>query len=155
MSKLSVRMHERLIVQQPKREELRVSGLVIRVENTSYPEAFRDLNEHRGIFYVQNLMRLCLCDVERKPEDIHVGLAQMDEAGGNEGIHKTVQLEGANTVRVQFERFVADNDELQTMTRLQLSYHPDHVVVRFRLLAHEAPKLRPRERSLFVKNDEA
>jgi len=32
-------------------------------------------------------------DVQRKPKDVRVGLADVDEAGGNKRIYKSVQLE--------------------------------------------------------------
>jgi hypothetical protein len=154
MSAFGVACVSASLVLQSEREEFRVRRLVVRVKNTSYPEAFRDLNEHRGVFYIQNLMCWRLSDIKRKPENVRVGLAEMDEAGGNEGIHKPIQFESANPICIQFERFVADNGDFQTVPRLQSNYHPDHVFVWFRLLAHEAPKLLPSERSLFVKNDE-
>jgi hypothetical protein len=63
------------------------------VKNASNPQTFRDLDEHRGVFDIDDLPGWRLGDVQRKPKDVRVGLAEVDEAGGNKGIHKPVQLE--------------------------------------------------------------
>ena len=66
------------------------------------------------------------------------------------GIQKPVQLELANPLRIQFAPFIADRGDLQPVPDLQLSDQLDHLVVRFRLREHEAPKLRLAERALMV-----
>ena len=39
-----------------------------------------------------------------RPKYVRVGLAHMDEAGGNIKIHKLVELEFPNPIRIQFAR---------------------------------------------------
>ncbi len=122
------------------------------MKNASNSQTFRDLNEHRRVFDVQYAAGWRLSDVQREPKHFHVGLARMDEAGGNEGIHESVQLELVNPIRVHFSRFVADDGDPQRVARLQIANHLDHLDVRFRLREHEEPKLRPGERPLFVED---
>src|SRR5664280_52550 len=74
-------------VLQSERSQFRARGPVIRVENASNPQTFRDLDEHRGVFDIDDLPGWHLGDVQRKPKDVRVGLADVDEAGGDEGIH--------------------------------------------------------------------
>jgi hypothetical protein len=94
-----------------------------------------------------------LGDVERQPKDVLVGLAEVDEAGGNKRIHKPGQLELANPIRIQFPPLVADHGDLQPVPDLELGDQLDHLAVGFRLREHEAPKLSPGERSLLVEDD--
>ena len=61
-----------------------------------------------------------LGDVQGKPKNVRVGLAEVDEAGGDKGIHEPAQLELVNPVIVHYARFVADNDYLQPIADLQL-----------------------------------
>jgi len=42
----------------------------------------------------------------------------VDEARGNKGIHKPVQLELANAMNIQFPRFVADDSDFQPVPTL-------------------------------------
>ena len=75
----------------------------------------------------------------------------MNEAGGN----KRIQLELANPVRIQFPGLVAEHNDLQAILRLELADQLDHFGTRFRLRKHEAPELRPGERSLQIKDHSA
>jgi len=125
---------------------------VIRVKNTSNPQTFRDLDEHRGVINKDYLPGRYLGDVQRKPKDVRVGLADVEEAGGNEKIHKSVQLEFSNPIHIQFASFVADHGDLQPVPDLELSCQLDHLGVRFRLREDETPKLSPGERSLSVED---
>ena len=101
------------VILQSERSQFRARGPVIRVKNASNPQTFRDLDEHRGVFDIDHLPGWRLGDVQRKPKDVRVGLADVDEAGGNKRIHKPVQLELSNPIRIQFPRFVADHGDLQ------------------------------------------
>src|SRR5512135_2521773 len=102
-------MDDALVILQSERSQFRAGGPVIRVKNASNPQTFRDLDEHRGVFDIDYLPCRRLGDVQRKPKDVRVRLVEVDEAGGNESIHKLVQLELPNPVRIQFAPFVADH----------------------------------------------
>jgi hypothetical protein len=69
------------IILQSERSQFRARRSVIRVKNASNPQTFGDLNEHRGVVDIDYLPDWRLGDVQRKPKDVHVGLADMDEAG--------------------------------------------------------------------------
>jgi hypothetical protein len=84
-------------------------------------EALGDLDEHRGVFDIDYLPGWRLGDVQPKPKAVRVGLADMDEAGGNKRIHKPVQLELSNPIHIQFASFVADHGDLQPVPDLELS----------------------------------
>jgi hypothetical protein len=53
------------------------------VKNASDTQAFRDLDEHGRILDIDYLPGRRLGDVQRKPKDIRVRFADVDEAGGN------------------------------------------------------------------------
>src|SRR5579872_3469149 len=116
---LIVRMLD-LVMLQSERGQLLAGGRVIRVKNASNPQTFRDLDEHRCVFDVQYLLGWRLGDVQRKPKDVRIGLAEVDEAGGDKKIHEPAQLELANTISVHFARFVADHYDLQPVPGLEL-----------------------------------
>ena len=48
----------------------------------------RNLDEHRGVFDIDDLLRRRLDDVQREPKDVGVGLADVNEARGNKSIYK-------------------------------------------------------------------
>jgi len=52
-----------------------------RVKNASNPQTFRDLDEHRGVLDIDYLPGWGLRNIQRKPEDVRAGLADVDEAG--------------------------------------------------------------------------
>ena len=81
------------IVPQSERSQLRARRPVVHVKNAANPQTFGDLDKHRGVFDIDYLPGGHLGDVQRQPEDVSVGLADMDEAGGNEEIHERAQLE--------------------------------------------------------------
>ncbi len=60
------------------------------MENAPNPQAFRDLDEHGGIFDIDYLTGWHLGDIQRQPEHVSVGLADVHKAGGNEGIHRSL-----------------------------------------------------------------
>jgi hypothetical protein len=97
---------------QSKRSQLRASGFVIGVKNASNPQTFRDLDEHRRVFDIQDLVRWRLGNIQRKTKDVRVGLSDVYEARGNKRIHKAIQLELSNPVRIHLARFVADHGDL-------------------------------------------
>jgi len=70
------------------------------MKNTSNTQTFRDLDKHRGILYIDYLPGWRLGDIQRKPKDIRVGFAEVDETGGNKKIHKSIKSELANPVRI-------------------------------------------------------
>ena len=90
------------------------------MKDASNPQTFRDLDEHRGIFDIDYLPGWRLRDVQCKPKDIRVWLADMDEAGGDEEIHERVQLELVNPIIVHYARLVADDGDLQPVPELEL-----------------------------------
>jgi hypothetical protein len=138
-------MDDPLAILQSERSQFRACRTVIRVKNATNTQTFRDLDEHRGVFDIDDLPGWRLSDVQHKPKDVRVGLEEMDEAGGNERIHKSVELGLANPILIQFAPFVADHGDLEPVPELELSG------VRFRLREHEALKLSPGERSLWQK----
>jgi hypothetical protein len=105
-------MDDSFVILQSKRSQFCARGPVIRVKNASNPQTLRNLDEHRGVFDIDYLPDWRLGDVKHKPKDVRVGLANVDEAGGNKRIHKPVQLELSNPIRIQFAPFVADHDDL-------------------------------------------
>jgi hypothetical protein len=54
------------------------------VKNASNPQTLRDLDEHGGVLDIEYLPGRRLGDVQSKSEDVRVGLADVDETGGNE-----------------------------------------------------------------------
>ena len=76
-------------------------GSAIRVADRSNPQTFRDLDEHRLVVDIDDLLGRRLGDVQGKPKDVRVGFAAMDEAGGNEEVYELIQLEVANPMRIQ------------------------------------------------------
>jgi len=60
-----------------------------------------------------------------------------------------------NPVVIQLARFVAEYDDLQSILRLEPAHQLDHFHERFRLSAHETPKLSPREGSRLVEDHPA
>ena len=53
---------------------------------------------------------------------------------------------------IQFARFVADDNNLQSIFGFQIADQFDHFGVRFRLREHEAAKFGARERTIFIKD---
>jgi hypothetical protein len=145
-------MDDSFVIQQSERCQFRARGPVIRVQNASNPQTFRDLDEHRGVFDIDDLLGRRLGDVQRKPKDIRIGLAEMNEAGGNKKIHQPAQLELPNPIRIELAPLVADHGYLQPVPDLELGDQLDHPGVTFRLREHETPKLSPGERSLLVED---
>ena len=114
-------MNDSFVNLQSERSQFRACGPVIRVKDASNPQTFRDLYEHRSVFDIDYLPGWYLGDIQRKPKDVRVGLADVDEAGGNKGIHEPIKLELSNPVRIQIPRFVADHDDLQSIPCLEPS----------------------------------
>lgn len=122
------------------------------MEDASYTQTLRDLDEQRGVFDIDDPLCARLGDVECKPEDVYVGFANMYKTGGYEKVHKAIQLELANSMRVQFAAFIADDSDLESMMELELSDQSNHFVVRFRLRKHKLPELSTGESSPFMEN---
>jgi hypothetical protein len=79
-------MDDSFVILQSERRQFRARGGVIRVKNASNSQTFRDLNEHRGVFDADYVPGWRLSDVQRKLKDVRIGLARVNEAGGNKGI---------------------------------------------------------------------
>jgi len=109
-----------LVLPQPERSQLRASRRVIRMENASNHQTFRDLNEHRRVFDVDDLTGWRLGDVQGESKDVNIGLANVYEARRNKRVHKPVELELANPVRIHLAGFVADHDDLESVVLLEL-----------------------------------
>ena len=137
-----------------ERGQFRAAGLVIRMQNTANPQTFGDLNENRGVVDKYHLLGWYLGDVQGKPKDVCIGLANMYEAGGNKKIHDHAQLELMKSERHSVRRFVADHCDLQPVADFELSNQVEHCGERFRLREHESLKLGPGKWSLFVKDHE-
>ena len=76
------------VILQSARSQFRARGRAVRVKNALNPQTFCNPDAHRGVLDVDDLPGRRLGDVQRKPEDVRLRLAEVDEAGGNEGIHK-------------------------------------------------------------------
>jgi hypothetical protein len=122
------------------------------VQNAPYSQTFRYLNEHRGIFDVDDLLGVCLSDIQRQPKYIRIRFANVDKTRRNKEVHKPVQLEGTNPMVVQLTGLVTDHNYFQAVPLLKLNNQLDHPWVGFRLREHEAPKLIPGERALLIEN---
>ncbi len=122
------------------------------MKNASNPQTFRDLNEHRSVFDVDHVLRRRLGDVQRKPKDVHIRLADVNVTRRNKSVDKPVELELPNAMLIHRARFVADHGDLQAVPDFELCDQIDHLGVRFRLGEHEAPKLIPGKGSLLVEN---
>ena len=121
------------------------------MKNALNSQALSNLNEHRSIVDKDCLRGLDLSYVQSKPENVHVGLADVNVARGNEAIHELIQFELPNSIRIQLAPFVADDGYLHPQPELKLRNQLDHLRERFRLRKHEAPKLITGERPLFGK----
>jgi hypothetical protein len=117
-------------------------------------QSFRYLNEHWSIVDEDCLRGLHLSYVQSKPEDVHVRLANVNEARGNEAIDKPIQFEPLNSMCIQLSPFVADDGYLHPQPELELGNQLDHLRERFRLRKHEAPKLITGEWPFLVEDDE-
>src|ERR1035437_9101642 len=137
---------------QSEQSQFRARGTVIRVKNTSDSQAFRDLDEHRGVFDIEYLFDRNLRAIERHTKDVRVRLSQADKAGGNEKIHELIKLELSNPILIQSAPFVADHDNLQFIACLKPAGQRDHFRIWLRLGEHEFPKLRRSKRSIFVEH---
>jgi hypothetical protein len=100
-------MDASFVILQSERSQFDARGLLIGVENASYFQNFRDLDEHRGDTHY--LTSRCLGDVQGNSKDVRVGLAEVDKAG-DERIHKPVKLEPSNPISIQFVCFLAQAD---------------------------------------------
>ena len=145
-------MDDFFVILQSERRQFRARGPVIRVKNASNPQTFRDPDKHRGILDIDYLPGWRLGDVQRKPKDVRIGLAEVDEAGGNKRIHKPVQLELSNPIRIQFPRFITDHYHFQSVLHLELADQLYHLGVRFRLREHEFSKLGRSKRPLLAEH---
>ena len=96
-------MDDSFVILQSERSQSLARGLVIRVTDSANPQTFRDLDEQRLVIDIDDLLGWHLGNVQRKAEDVRVGFAEVDKAGGNKEVYKLVQLEpsesDANSVR--------------------------------------------------------
>jgi hypothetical protein len=122
------------------------------VKNAANPQVFRDLDKHRRVIDEDGLRCLRLGEVKGKPKYPNVRLAHVNESGRDERVHKLVELERADAVRIHFTRLIADDNNLEAMPGFEFRDRLDHPWVWLRLGKHEVAKLTPRERSLLVKN---
>jgi hypothetical protein len=70
------------------------------MKNAPNPHVFGDLDEHRSVVDIDYLPGRRLGDVQCKPKDVCVGLTDVHEARGYKGIHKAVQFELTDPIRV-------------------------------------------------------
>jgi hypothetical protein len=107
---------------QTERSQLRIGRLGIRVDNGSNPQGLRYLGEHRPVLDVDHLIGRNLRDVQGDAVDIRIRLAEVDEAGGDEKVDETIQLETLYPVLCQLTAFVTDHDYLQSVLCLDSAY---------------------------------
>jgi hypothetical protein len=79
-------MKDSAAMSQSERGEPRACGLVIRMKNASNYQIFLDLDKHRGVFDIGYQPGWPVRSVQRKPKDVGIGSAKVNEAGENEGI---------------------------------------------------------------------
>jgi hypothetical protein len=58
------------------------------VKDAANPQTLRDLDEHPGVFDIDDLPGWHLGDVQRQPKDVHVGFTEMNEAGGDKKVYQ-------------------------------------------------------------------
>jgi len=76
-------MDSSFVILQSERSQLCARRRVVRVENAPNPQTLRDLDEHRGVFDIDDLTGWHLGDIQRQPEHVSVGLADVHKAGRN------------------------------------------------------------------------
>jgi len=74
-----------------------------------------------------NLLGPYLSYIESKPENIRVGLANMNEAGGYEAVSQPIQAEPLYPICIQLTGFIADDRYLQPQLQLKLSDKFDRI----------------------------
>jgi hypothetical protein len=82
------------------------------MKNAMNSQALSDLNEHRGIVDEDSPCGPHLSYVESKPENVRIGLTNVNEAGGYEAVGQPVQLEPIDPICIQLTGFVADDHYL-------------------------------------------
>jgi hypothetical protein len=112
-------MDDSFVIPQSERRQFRARGAVIRMKNTSNPQPFRDLDEHLCVFDIDYLIGRNPHGIEGDTKDINVGFSQTDEAGRNKKIHEPIQLKLVNPILIEFATFVADDDNLQSISCLK------------------------------------
>ena len=65
------------------------------MQHASNPQAFGNLDKHRRVFDIDHLPGGRLGDIQRQPENVGVGLADVDKAGGEVKIYATQPLPAA------------------------------------------------------------
>ncbi len=83
---------------------------MVYVNDAVNPEAFRDFDKHRRVVDEHGLRCSRLSEVEREPKDPNVGFAYVDETRRDERVHKLVELERADAIRIQFAALVANDN---------------------------------------------
>ena len=83
------------------------------MKNAMNSKSLRDLNKHRGIVDEDSLRGLHLSYIQSKLENIRVGLANVNEAGGYEAVSQPIQAEPLYPICIQLTGFIADNRYLQ------------------------------------------
>ena len=58
--------------------------------DTPNPQTFRDLDEHRLIVDIDDLLGWHLGDVQCEAKDVRVGFAEVDKAGGNKEVYELI-----------------------------------------------------------------
>ena len=116
-------LHLRWLAQvESKLSEFCAGGLVVSMQQAANPKTISDLNKHRGVFDIDDLLGGCHGDVQGQPENRRVRFMEPDQAGGNKCIHKSVELELMNPIVIEFPRLVAEHDDLQPILNLCLLY---------------------------------
>ena len=80
--------------------ELFTGGCITFVQEAPNPVFLRQLHKKRGVFDVEYLLFFGLRNIERELKYCHVGLADVDVAGGDKGIDEVTQFKGCDPVGV-------------------------------------------------------
>lgn len=112
-------MADTVVILQPERGQLGLRRAEVRVHDAANPDTLSDLRQHRGVLDVDDPRGIDLRDVQRELEDRGIRLADVNEAGGDEGVHESCQLELPDPMGVQLAPFVADDHDLQSVPLLE------------------------------------
>ena len=115
------------------------------MKNALHSYALADLNEHLGVVDEEHPSWDRLCEIKSEPKNLGIRFPHSNETGGYERIRKLVELEGTNAVRIDLARFIANDDNLQTVLQFKFGNEPKHLWKGLGLSKHEIAKLIPGE----------
>src|SRR5450631_3472938 len=97
------------------------------MNNTLNSHIPRHINKHGPIIDINHLLWCYLGDIQCNAENISVRLAVVNEAGRDEKIDEPPELEGPDSVLVQFAPLVAYRRNLQPMACFEMGDQFNHL----------------------------